>query len=79
MTIYSMGKIQIHQDRPIPPRRGFHPALETSKNMIIGDYIEIDYSKDSVILNMVPSMARESGFKFTQRKVGDKLRIWRVA
>ena len=87
MAVYVDGKevstkliepLPIDKGLPIPPTLiNFerHSALmATARAMEVGDSVEIDYERSPLASNM----ARATGFKFTQRKLGNKLRIWRI-
>lgn len=69
-------KYLIEDNIPIPVKRSSSPDLyETVKKMKVGQSILIDKQTKGFASNM----ARSTGFKFTQRTIGDKLRIWRIA
>lgn len=72
--------IIIEHNVPIPPPINnkpykISPINETAERMKVGDSILVPYMRES----LASSMSRHTGYTFTQRKVGDKLRIWRVA
>jgi hypothetical protein len=82
MTIYKLGKPQksivivVNKGIPIPKARSA-PNVElyqAAKDLEVGDCIDIPYSRTGVSGNL----ARDIGYTFTQRKVGDILRIWRT-
>lgn len=89
MTKYLMGGkeassspelLPIYKNVPIPERTdnlsGRTSALRaTARQMQIGDCILVPYTGSATITNM----NQATGFKFTQRKEGDKSRIWRIA
>lgn len=87
MTTYIDGKAQpqpahpfdvvIKRGIPLPePRaRGNTKLYQVAARMQVGDYIEIPYTRSGSASNL----GRAFGYEFTQRKVGNVLRIWRTA
>lgn len=53
------------------------PEVEAAFKMKVGDCITVPF-RGRKAKNPVASMARATGFKFTQRVEGDKITIWRV-
>lgn len=77
--IYRDGKpypepIKIEHNVPIPPRKGISLVADAARSMKIGDSIVMPYSRKPVAGNM----EKVTGFKFTQRREGGNLRIWRI-
>lgn len=84
MTIHIAAKpaahpfdVVIKRGIPIPePRNKSDSRLYgIARKMQVGDCIEIPYSRTGHAANLERSL----GYTFTQRKVGDVLRIWRTA
>ena len=79
MTIYRNGVVQalptIDKGIPFPEKRNAKTGLKRIVlDMDIGDSILVQYSRNSIAYNL----ARLTGFEFTQRREGEKLRIWRI-
>lgn len=81
-TFYKDGKpigppIQILKGVPIPPAKpdAYAAAYKAAEQMEVGDCIDVPYSRTGVASNL----GRATGNTFTQRKIGDCLRIWRTA
>lgn len=79
--IYRDGKpciepIEIEHGIPIPEMaiRRSSPVTEAARKMKIGDSIMVPYSRGSIASMMV----KATGFRFTQLRIGSKLRIWRI-
>lgn len=64
---------------PIGPngagRPSTSPIVQTAREMKVGDFIELPYSRTS----WAGHMTVRTGFKFSQRREGDIIRIWRKA
>lgn len=85
MTVYKSGKlisaltsaeIVTHRGIPIPePRSPSNlPLYNAARKLEVGDCIDIPYSRNGAAFNI----ARDTGYTFTQRKIGNILRIWRT-
>lgn len=78
--IYRDGKpciepIEIEQGVPIPEAsRRTSLITEAARKMKVGNSIMVPYSRGPIVTMMV----KATGFKFTQRRIGSKLRIWRI-
>jgi hypothetical protein len=81
--IYSMGKpaapsLKIETHVPIPKvcdsfnRKD--PLYLLAPRMEVGNSVAVPYTRQPLAANM----GRATGFKFTARKEGDFLRIWRI-
>lgn len=67
---------RIDNDVPIPPRAGqLSPVMEAAHAMTIGDSILIPVACSK---QMADNLSLATGFKFTQRRQGDNIRIWRI-
>lgn len=75
-SISALADIVIRHGLPIPPARAQanEAVYEAAKKMLVGDSIDLPYTRTPISANL----SRTTGFKFTQRKVDDFLRIWRV-
>lgn len=70
-------RYKIDDDVPIPKRGNAtsNPEMyETAKKLKIGQSFLVDKVRAGVSSNL----ARATGYKFTQRVEGDKLRLWRI-
>jgi hypothetical protein len=69
MTNYRMGV-------PIPePKQAQNKELYTTvAQMPVGACVDVPYTRSPIASNL----SRCFGYKFTQRRVGDMLRLWRV-
>lgn len=77
--IYRDGKpcpepIEIEHGIPIPSPKVISPITAAARDMKVGDSIMVPYSRGPV----VTMMTKATGFKFTQLRIGSKMRIWRV-
>jgi len=69
--------LPIDKGVPLPPYAGLRRTsnlAETARAMEVGDSVLVPYTRKPVASNM----ERATGFKFTQRKEGENLRIWRM-
>lgn len=69
--------LPIDKGVPIPPYAGQQRTsdiAETARHMEVGDSVLVPYTRSPIAHNM----ERATGFKFTQRKEGENLRIWRM-
>lgn len=77
--IYKEGKPVIEKGVPIPPDvRPFvriSPVMVAARAMEVGDSILIPATQGK---QTAGNMGRATGFKFTQRREGDNIRIWRI-
>lgn len=82
--IYVDGKpapeIPIEKGVPIPPRtdsflKRTSLVMDAARSMVVGDSILIPASLGK---QTTGNMSRATGFKFTQRRYGDNIRIWRI-
>lgn len=78
MTVYRDGKpmptFTVQKGVPMPEaRKELSGLYKVAATMAIGDCIDVPYVRRPVANNL----GRKLGFTFTQRKVGDLLRIWR--
>lgn len=69
-------EIVVNRGIPIPePRAASNIALyNAAKGLEVGDSIDIPYCRVGIASNL----ARDTGYTFTQRKIGNILRIWRT-
>lgn len=68
--------IKIEHAVPVPDYTGMYPF----DSMKIGDSFEIPKSSRGSVATKASFYARiHPGYKFTVRKVGDKVRVWRIA
>mgnify|MGYP001298319382 CR=1 FL=1 len=78
MTTYMMGQPVVHTDIPLPEERGsghlWVEVYKTARKLKVGHCMDIAYTRQPIASNL----ARQTGYRFTQRKVGDLLRIWRT-
>lgn len=86
MPIFKSGKevnslltyqIVVNRGIPVPPPRAASniPLYNAAKSLEVGDSIDIPYRRVGVASNL----ARDTGYVFSQRKIGNILRIWRTA
>jgi hypothetical protein len=70
--------LEIEKGIPAPPplRTSASPCTIAARSMEIGDSVAMPYTRD---VSYTSRMARATGFTFTQRRDGDKVRIWRIA
>lgn len=71
--------LPIEKGLPIPPSQAIgvvrtSSVMQTARSMIIGDSIIVPYTRSPIAANMT----RATGFKFSQRKIGKEMRIWRI-
>lgn len=77
--IYRDGKpcpepIEIEHGIPIPAPKESSPISDAARKMKVGNSILVPYSRGPIVSTMV----KATGFKFTQLRIGSKLRIWRI-
>ena len=79
MTIYkeakALAEVSIKRGIPIPTSRNVTGLKKVVLDMEVGDCIDVPYSRTPVAHNL----GRLTGFEFTQRRIGEILRIWRTA
>jgi hypothetical protein len=79
MPRYIDGKLileaTIKKDIPLPFPKGARTDIyEKAKLMQVGDCLEVPNPRRAHASNL----ARSTGYEFTQKKIGDILRIWRT-
>ena len=77
--IYKDGKPVIEKGVPVPKSpHGFgrtSPIMDVARAMEVGDSILVPAAAGKQLSG---NMARATAYKFTQRRDGDNIRIWRI-
>ena len=71
------AEVVIRRGIPIPASKSQSNGrlYALARKMEVGDCIDLPYTRTGVAGNL----GRALGYEFTQRKVGDILRVWRTA
>ena len=67
----------IEKGVPAPPplANSVSPCTIAARSMEVGDSITVPWTRD---VSYASRMHRATGFTFTQRRDGEKIRIWRI-
>lgn len=69
-----LDSLKFEDDVPLPTHRQHGLVMEALKDLKVGQSFVVPYTRHPIAANI----ARATGWKFTQAKEGDKLRIWRI-
>lgn len=67
--------IRIESGIPMPPSRTKYPYAQ----LAVGDSFSVELSKARSVSACVRAHARRTGYRYSVRRDGDCVRVWRVA